>query len=181
MDIMIIVSMIIFVVVLFIAYKGLKHQQPSDSVLRQRAVFSNYQQTIYHRLKELMPNANILAHVSFDALLTTKLPRTRRKYESMYADFVVMDKDCRVLAIVTLDEKYFYKRGHSLQFQNMLLETAGYKVICYNHLPDAKQLRHDFLSKYKDEMPIEWVNEMSVNENITKYRTGRLNDASAFI
>ncbi|EZQ03775.1 DUF2726 domain-containing protein [Acinetobacter sp. Ver3] len=180
MDIMIIASVIILAVVLFIAYKGLKHQQPSDSMLRQRAVFSPYQQVTFNRLKEIMPNAHILAHVSFDALLTTKLPRTRRKYESMFADFVVMNKDCKVLAIVSLEDKFSFKRGHTLQFQNALLETAGYKVISYHAVPEYVQLRRDFLDEYTEEMPIEWVDESVIEHKLEKYSAGRLADIRAF-
>ena len=146
MNIMIIASIMVLAIVLFIAYKGLKHEQPSDSMLRQRAIFNTYEQVTFNRLKEVLPYANILAHVSFDALLTTKLPRTRRKYEKMFANFVVLDKDCKVLAVVSLDDKLSLRRGHTLQFQNTLLRSAGYKVLSYQPVPEYHQLKKDFLA-----------------------------------
>ena len=91
MDMMIVVSVIALTIVMIVAYNGLKAKQPSDSILRQRAVFNADEQMTFARIKEILPEANVFAHVSFDALLTTKFPRTRRKYASMFADFVVLD------------------------------------------------------------------------------------------
>lgn len=155
MNIMIIASVVVLAVVLFIAYKGLKHEQPSDSMLRQRAIFNTYEQVTFNRLKEVLPHANIMAHVSFDALLTTKLPRTRRKYEKMFADFVVLDQDCKVLAVVTLDDKLSLKRGHNLHYQNALLQVAGYKVLCYQPVPEYSQLKKDLSAESGSEVMLD--------------------------
>ena len=37
-------------------------------------------------------------------LLTTKYLHTRRKYQQMFANFVVLDKDYKVLAVMALDD-----------------------------------------------------------------------------
>lgn len=150
MNLMIIASVITLVIVVFVAYNGLKQKQPSDSALRQRAVFNTYEQLTFTRLKEILPEANILAHVSFDALLTTKLPRTRRKYEKLFADFVVLNKDCRVIAVIALGEVLSAKRSKLAQQQDLLLEAAGYRVIRYDGVPEYQQLRDDFLTEYID-------------------------------
>lgn len=144
MNMMILVSIGILAIVLIIAYKGLFHKQQSDSVLRQRAVFTTYEHTTFTRLKEVMPEANILAHVSFDALMTTKFPHTRRKYEKMFADFVVMDKECRVIAIVAIGELMSLKKLQTANYQDSLLESAGYKVLRYTEVPEYQELRDDF-------------------------------------
>ena len=145
MDMMIVVSVVALAIVMIVAYNGLKSKQPSDSILRQRAVFNADEQMTFSRIKEMLPEANVFAHVSFDALLTTKFPRTRRKYSSMFADFVVLDRECRVIAIVALGEPATTKSNDSIIQQDSLLETAGYKLIRYAQVPTFQQLREDFL------------------------------------
>ena len=150
MNMMIIASIVILVVVLIVAYKGLKHKQPSDSALRQRAVFNTFEQLTFTRLKEIFPEGNVLAHVSFDALLTTKFPRTRRKYQKLFANFVLLDKDCRVMAIIALGDSMTTKRTNASIDQDALLNAAGYRVIRYHQDPEYQQLRKDFLIEYTD-------------------------------
>ncbi len=147
MDMMIVVSVIALTIVMIVAYNGLKAKQPSDSILRQRAVFNADEQMTFARIKEILPEANVFAHVSFDALLTTKFPRTRRKYASMFADFVVLDRDCRVVAVIALGDAHLSRRNHSTIQQDALLEAAGYRLIRYEHVPEYQQLREDFLTE----------------------------------
>lgn len=139
------VSLIILFIVMIFAYKGLKNRQIQDSVLRQRAVFNSSEQLIFTRLKESLPEANILAHVSFNALLTTKYLHTRRKYQKMFADFVVLDRDYRVMAVVVLDDSHLVKRSRILADPHVLLEDAAYRVIRYIGVPECSQIRQDFL------------------------------------
>ncbi|QIO10113.1 DUF2726 domain-containing protein [Acinetobacter lanii] len=164
MNLMIIASVITLAIVVLVAYKGLKQKQPSDSALRQRAVFNTYEQLTFTRLKEILPEANILAHVSFDALLTTKLPRTRRKYEKLFADFVVLNKDCRVIAVIALGELLSAKRSKLAQQQDLLLEAAGYRVIRYEGVPEYQQLRDDFLTEYIDMQSLNSMPERDVGK-----------------
>lgn len=149
MNMMIIASIVILVIVLIVAYKGLKHKQPSDSALRQRAVFNTLEQLTFTRLKDIFPEANILAHVSFDALLTTKFPRTRRKYQKLFADFVLLDKDFHVMAVIALGDGMTTRRANSSIDQDVLLDAAGYRVVRYQHVPEYQQLREDFF-EYED-------------------------------
>ena len=150
MNMMIIASIVILAVVLMVAYKGLKHKQPSDSALRQRAVFNTFEHLTFTRLKDTFPEANVLAHVSLDALLTTKFPRTRRKYQKLFVDFVLLDQDCRVMAIIALGDSMNTRRLSSSIDQDALLDAAGYRVIRYQHVPEYEQLREDFLTEYSN-------------------------------
>ncbi|MFV5465094.1 DUF2726 domain-containing protein, partial [Acinetobacter sp. 207] len=86
----------------------------------------------------------ILAHVSFDALLTTKFSRTRHKYRNMIADFVVLDANHQVVAIVALDDLLMLKRSRNAQYQDELLRLAGYKVLRYEDVPEYHELREAF-------------------------------------
>lgn len=147
MNMMIVMSVFALAIVMIVAYNGLKAKQPSDSILRQRAVFNTDEQITFARLKEVMPEAHIFAHVSFDALLTTKFPRTRRKYQNMFADFVVLDQECHVVAVVALGDSSLTKRNHLTLQQDALLESAGYKLIRYEFVPEYAQIREDFLNE----------------------------------
>ena len=155
MNMMIIASIVILAIVLIVAYKGLNPKKPTDSALRQRAIFNALEHMTFIRLKEILPEANILAHVSFDALLTTKFPRTRRKYEKLFADFVVLDKDCRVIAIITLGDAVTTRRSNSSIDEDALLDAAGYRIIRYYQVPEYQQLREDFLVEYTKMQDIE--------------------------
>lgn len=163
---MIIASVITLVIAMIVAYKGLKAKQPSDSALRQRAVFNAQEHLTFTRLKEILPEANVLAHVSFDALLTTKFPRTRRKYEKLFADFVVLDKDCRVMAIISLGDMLLGKRSQAALQQDTLLESAGYRLIRYPDIPEYKQLREDFLIEYVD---MQTLAQRDTQKSYTRY------------
>lgn len=135
-----------------LAYKRLHTPRQSDSVLKQRAIFSNSQQLIFHRLCELLPDATILSHVSFNSLLTTKYLHTRDKYQNMVADFVILNQNLQVQAIVSFDEGSSFKRVQKDLHETSLLEMAGYRVVRYNRIPDDQQLRHDFLNHVMDEV-----------------------------
>ncbi len=142
----VVIATVILGCMLIMAWKSLENTaKQRDSALKQRAIFNINEQLTYTRLKEILPNHIILAHVSFDALLTTKYYRTRNKYRNMVADFVVLDENQQINAIVALDDPMVLKRVQRLQYQDALLEMAGYRVIRYDDVPEYAQLREDFL------------------------------------
>lgn len=179
MDMMVLASIcILALVVMIVAYKGLNHKQQSDSALRQRAVFNSYEHLTFTRLKEILPTYHVLAHVSFDALLTTKYLHTRRKYEKMFADFVVLDADLKVVAIVAIGDLVSTKRSKAAHYQDALLEAAAYKVMRYHDVPEYQQLREDFLTEYAE---IE-IGSQTEHEplNYRGYTTAKINRARLF-
>lgn len=146
MIIYILIGSLLLMCVLYMACKGMQgNNKPQDSALKQRAMFNLHEQMTYARLKEILPNSTILAHVSFDALLTTKYSRTRHKYRNMVADFVVMNPQHQVSAIIAVDDPMVLKRPQNAQYQDALLTLAGYRVIRYEDVPEYAQLRQDFL------------------------------------
>lgn len=143
----IVMGSILLILVIILASRGLiPKTKQQDSALRQRAIFSVNQQLTYTRLKEILPNHTVLAHVSYDALLTTKFSRTRSKYRNLVADFVVLDHLQHVMAVVALEDPLSLKRPQKAQFQDALLDMAGYKVIRYEEVPEYHQLREDFFA-----------------------------------
>lgn len=141
----IVIGSVILLLSMILASKGLiPKTKQQDSALRQRAIFNVNEQLTYTRLKEILPHHTILAHVSYDALLTTKFSRTRSKYRNLVADFVVVDAMQQVVAVVALDDPLSLKRPQKSQFQDAILDMAGYKVIRYEEVPEYHQLREDF-------------------------------------
>jgi hypothetical protein len=132
---------------LLLSQIALNHR-PTDSALKQRAIFSPQQQLTYTRLKTLLPELHILAQVSFDALLTTKYPRTRYKYRNMVADFVLLDQDHHIIAMIALSEAQGLKRLKNAYYEDDLLKMAGYKVLRYQHVPELSELKRDFLNAH---------------------------------
>lgn len=145
--ILIIITGLMLIGLISFAYTRLRTSPQSDSMLKQRAIFNSSQQLIFHRLSELLPEATILSHVSFNALLTTKYLHTRDKYQNMVADFVILNRHLQVQAIISLEDANSFRRGLKGRHQTSLLEMAGYRVVHYRTIPDYQQLRHDFLNE----------------------------------
>lgn len=179
MDMMVLASLcLLAIVVMVLAYKGLNHKRQSDSALRQRAVFNSDEHLTFTRLKEILPAYHVLAHVSFDALLTTKYPHTRRKYEKMFADFVVLDAELKVIAIVAIGDLVSTKRSNAAHYQDALLDAADYKVLRYHDVPEYQQLREDFLTAYAEiEIGAQTEHERSSYKG---YYTAKINRARLF-
>ena len=62
----------------------------------------------------------------------------------MVADFVVLDANNQVVAIVALDDVLMLKRSRNAQYQDELLRLAGYKVLRYEEVPEYHELREAF-------------------------------------
>lgn len=160
MAIYIVIASILLGCMLIMAWSSLENNtKQQDSALKQRAIFNINEQLTYTRLKEILPKHIILAHVSFDALLTTKYHRTRSKYRNMVADFVVLDEHQQITAIVAVDYLMVLKRLQHAQYQDALLAMAGYRVIRYDDVPEYQQLREDFLNERVKFKPVAQVNE----------------------
>ena len=161
MAIYIVIASILLGCMLIMAWKSLENNaKQQDSALKQRAIFNINGQLTYTRLKEILPNHIILAHVSFDALLTTKYYRTRNKYRNMVADFVVLDENQQIKAIIALDDPMVLKRIQPSQYQDALLQMAGYRVIRYDDVPEYAQLRDDFLHGKASFRPLTPVSDL---------------------
>jgi hypothetical protein len=117
-----------------------KHQKIQDSLLKRRAIFSAHQQLIFKRLTKLLPDYSILAHVSYDVLLTTKFVHTRNKYKNMIADFVILDEHYKVVVIVNFDHISTLKRKRDIAYEEEILKSVGYKLLHYQGLPDFQEL-----------------------------------------
>ena len=64
----------------------------------------------------------------------------------MVADFVIVDRNYRVIAVVAIDDVNLLKRSKSAAYQDAVLKTAGYRVLRYVGVPEYDQLQADFLT-----------------------------------
>ena len=141
---------VLLTVIFIFAIRSLKSRtKQKDSMLKQRAIFTTSEYLTFTRLKEILPDYTILAHVPFDALLTTKFNHTRNKYRNMVADFVVLGNHYEIIAIVAVDEHVTSRRIQDAQYQDELLKVAGYKVCRFDDVPEYKQLREAFKEQQK--------------------------------
>ncbi|EHU2954361.1 DUF2726 domain-containing protein [Acinetobacter baumannii] len=138
------ITILLLFLTVVMAVKSLSRKHQQDSALKRRAVLSSHEQMTLTRLQTVLPKFTVLAHVSFDALLTTKYAHTRRKYQNMTADFVVLDQNYQVVVVVMLEESGL-RRAHQ-QYERRLLQLAGYRVLSYSTVPDYHELRRDLLT-----------------------------------
>ncbi|MFM2333373.1 MAG: hypothetical protein RIQ74_2216 [Pseudomonadota bacterium] len=147
--------------------RHLHQNRRQDSPLKRRGILNISEQITLMRLQAVLPRHTILAHVSFDALLTTKYMHTRRKYQGLVADFVVLDQQHQVLAIIEIADESYVNRLHQKHYQDSLLELAGYKVLRYSSIPTEQELREDLvLDVFESKIP---VTAISKAERVMKY------------
>ena len=127
------------------AVRSLHQNRRQDSPLKRRGILNISEQITLIRLQAVLPLHTVLAHVSFDALLTTKFAHTRRKYQGLVADFVVLDQQHQVLAIIEIADESYVNRLQQKHYQDSLLELAGYRVLRYSAIPTEQELRKDLI------------------------------------
>lgn len=137
-----------------LAFRRLQQNRRQDSPLKRRGILNIAEQITLMRLQAVLPRHTVLAHVSFDALLTTKFAHTRRKYQGLVADFVVLDQQHQVLAIIEIADESYVNRLHQKHYQDSLLELAGYRVLRYSSIPTEQELREDLVPDLFEAMTI---------------------------
>ena len=128
-----------------LAFRHFHQNRREDSPLKRRGILNMGEQLTLMRLRAILPQHTILAHVALDALLTTKFAHTRRKYQSLSADFVILDQHHRVIAIMEITDEVYTNRRQQKNYQSSLLEVAGYRVLRYRHIPTEQEIRDDLL------------------------------------
>lgn len=107
---------------------------------KAKAVLTKNEQAMYWRLRETFPDSVVLAQVAFSALITSAREH-RNRYSQKVADFVLLDRSTRVLAVIELDDSTHRGREGADAKRAALLETAGYRVVRFPRIPDVDTLR----------------------------------------
>ena len=141
----IIVLIVVFAIVgIFLgnANKGKKGGK-RNSIKGKRIITMNEQPT-FLRLREALPEHIVLAQVAFSAFMTASGYATRNLFNRKVADFVVLDKQFNIVAIVELDDSSHKGKEDKDADRDALIAEAGFRVIRYKRTPDLEQVRTDF-------------------------------------
>lgn len=135
-------------------YLKLKSTGTSGDLYKSKQLLTSNEQEFFQRLTEALPNHHIFPQVSLGALLQPNVKGDNRKYYSVrgtfaqkIADFVVCDKEMKVVAIVELDDK-----THNIDKDNKrdaMLEQASYTVVRWHSKkkPTVQEIADRILGK----------------------------------
>ena len=141
----VIVLIVIFAIVGIVlgsANKG-KPKGKRTTIKGKRIITMNEQPT-FLRLREALPEHIVLAQVAFSAFMTASGYATRNLFNRKVADFVVLDKQFNIVAIVELDDSSHKGKEDKDADRDALIAEAGFRVIRYKRTPDLEQVRTDF-------------------------------------
>ncbi len=141
----VIVLIVIFAIVGIVlgsANKG-KPKGKRTTIKGKRIITMNEQPT-FLRLREALPEHFVLAQVAFSAFMTASGYATRNLFNRKVADFVVLDKQFNIVAIVELDDSSHKGKEDKDADRDALVAEAGFRVIRYKRTPDLEQVRADF-------------------------------------
>lgn len=127
---------------------GERHNNDKEHTpIKARSILTINEQPIFLKLRKALPDHIVLTQVALSALLSTTGQVTRNKFNRYRADFVVLDKDCKVLAIVELnDASHHQMQIGSITERDAMLAEANYRIIRYSHTPDIDQIQRDFIT-----------------------------------
>ncbi|MFE1574414.1 DUF2726 domain-containing protein [Comamonas odontotermitis] len=143
------IALILFVVAILIHSKNKTPDDDKTKNLetpRKRPLLTEREEAMYNRLTSTLPEAKVLAQVSFSALLTAKSRAVRSTFDRKQADFVLCDKALQVVAVIELDDNSHKSKEGSDGYRDAMLVNAGYAIKRYKNIPDIDQLERDFPS-----------------------------------
>lgn len=141
----IIVLIVIFAIVGMVlggANKGKKGGKRNP--IKGKRIITMNEQPTFLRLREALPEHIVLAQVAFSAFMTASGYTTRNLFNRKVADFVVLDKQFNIVAIVELDDSSHKGKEDKDADRDALIAEAGFRVIRYKRTPDLEQVRTDF-------------------------------------
>ena len=118
--------------------------QKKGSFVKKPLATAN-EQPMFWRLTECFPQPEhvVLCQVSFGALLRAKSGASRYSFSQKMADFVLLDKSFKVLAVIELDDSSHKEREKEDANRDAMLTEAGYRVLRYAKTPDRAKLLSD--------------------------------------
>jgi len=108
-----------------------------------KRVITAFESKMFTRLKEAFPHHHVLAQVAFSALITHDNFKIRSKFNRKVTDFVIMDREYNVFAIIELDDSSHIGKEKEDAERDAMLIAAGYTVVRYTEIPSIRQLQRD--------------------------------------
>ena len=140
----ILIGVIVFIM-LFNALK--KYKKKKNQIYFARPVMTEYEKKLFVRLKAALPEYHVLSQVAFSALITSNDFKIRSKFNRKVTDFVLIDDDGDVIAIIELDDRSHLTKVEEDKFRDLMLTQAGYKVVRFTKLPTLKEIRKRIIGK----------------------------------
>jgi very-short-patch-repair endonuclease len=133
------------VLVIMILARVTQAKKPATrSLIKAKAILTMQEQPTFLRLKEALPEHFILAQVAFSAFMTARGYATRNLFNRKVADFVVLDSQFKLIAVVELDDASHRNQAARDASRDALLAEAGLSVIRYAQTPALSKIRADF-------------------------------------
>ncbi|QKY10820.1 DUF2726 domain-containing protein [Janthinobacterium lividum] len=140
-------TFLIIIVALILLYVMRVKRQTGNSRrplrLERKPVMTAREQQMYHLLQTALPECTVLAQVAFSALVTAKEWANRNRFDRKVADFVLCNKQLRVIAIIELDDSSHASRERQDKERDAMLRLAGYVTLRYANFPTQQALRAD--------------------------------------
>ena len=141
----VIVLIVIFAIVgIFLGSANKGKKGGKRSPIKGKRIITMNEQPTFLRLREALPEHIVLAQVAFSAFMTASGYATRNLFNRKVADFVVLDKQFNIVAIVELDDSSHKGKEDKDADRDALVAEAGFRVIRYKRTPDLEQVRADF-------------------------------------
>ncbi len=113
-----------------------------------RPVITNFETQMFIRLKQSFPSYHVLAQVAFSALITSNDYKVRSQFNRKVTDFVLLDENMEVIAIIELDDPTHLEKVEEDRLRDQMLIEAGYIVRRYTNIPSVRQLQKIFIKNY---------------------------------
>ncbi len=145
------VAVLIMMILVWLAWQG-RHREPPFRV-RARALLTDNEIEFHERLCAAVPECQIMVQVSMGALIEPDVPggsgnwlAIRGRFAQKVVDYVVIDEERRVLALIELDDATHDRRRDAER--DAITALAGYTTLRYESRakPDVDTLREELLS-----------------------------------
>lgn len=147
MKFIIVLLLIAIAVLVFLKMTGRLNtgKEEKKGSFRARPIATANEQKMFWRLITAFgaPEYIVLTQVSFGALLIAKDGASRYSFAQKRADFVLLNKGFKVLAVIELDDSSHKGREANDASRDAMLKEAGYKVLRYSSIPEAEKLASD--------------------------------------
>lgn len=110
---------------------------------KRRRLLTEREEAMHNRLTQALPNAIVLAQVSFGALLSATSRPVRNRFDRKIADFVICNRAFQVVVVIELDDASHRGKEEKDAARDAMLKEAGYRVLRYPNIPDIDKVRSD--------------------------------------
>ncbi len=136
---------ILLSIFLFLGFWGFRLLKKSKQQYFARPLITQFETRMFKQLNHAFPHYHIMTQVAFSALITSQDYKIRNQFNRKVTDFVLVNAQCQVKAIIELDDPTHLNKVAEDRFRDKMLTEAGYQVFRYTEIPSIRQLQRDIL------------------------------------